>query len=219
MNLGSPPSASPTAIVLPAWCAPMTKPKTETIKLLVGTRLVTDRRFRGARLSDRPRGLWPALPASHRRQSQGQERRMPSDLRANTQRQRRPDVDRVAAADAFSNSAHSRESGNSATGSPPTRGRAENKYLHRTPLRHGPHRARAHASSPACIITAATSRAGSVYWPNSASAWERRSSPSMTFSITRRSAGRSLDVLTCVREKCTHDRGGFAARRQCRTAS
>ena len=44
--------------------------------------------------------------------------------------------------------------------------------------------------SPASIIIAATSRAGSASWPNSASAWMRRSSPSTTFTITRRSAGR-----------------------------
>ena len=37
--------------------------------------------FRGAGLSDRSRSLRPALPPAHRRQSQSQERRMPSDLR------------------------------------------------------------------------------------------------------------------------------------------
>ena len=41
MNSDSPPSASPTAILLPAWCAPMTKREKRNIKLLVGTRLVT----------------------------------------------------------------------------------------------------------------------------------------------------------------------------------
>ena len=50
---------------------------------------------------------------------------------------------------------------------------------------------RAAPSSPACIIIAATSRAGSGFWPNSASASARRSSPSTTFPITCRSAGRS----------------------------
>ena len=54
-----------------------------------------DRWFRGARLSDRSRRLWPALPPHHRRQSQGQEGRMPSDLRRHSRRQRRPDADRI----------------------------------------------------------------------------------------------------------------------------
>ena len=45
--------------------------------------------------------------------------------------------------------------------------------------------------SPAPIIIAATSRAGSACWPNSAAASARRSSPSTTLSITHRSAGRS----------------------------
>ena len=35
------PSALPTAIRSPAWCAPMTKSKNRAIKLIVGTRLVT----------------------------------------------------------------------------------------------------------------------------------------------------------------------------------
>ncbi len=143
----------------------------QNIKLLVGTRLVTDRRVRGAGLSDRPRSLWPALPPHHRRQSQSQERRMPSDLRADSQRQRRPDFYRLAAANAVVRDAERR--------------------FHRPSLRLGPRRAAAAPSSPACIIIAATSRAGSGYWPNSARGSARRSSPSTTFSITPPDAGRS----------------------------
>ena len=41
MNSALPPSASPTATALPAWCAPMMKPEKRKIKFLVGVRLVT----------------------------------------------------------------------------------------------------------------------------------------------------------------------------------
>jgi error-prone DNA polymerase len=41
MSSAALPSASPTAIHLPAWCAPIDEARNRKIKLLVGTRLVT----------------------------------------------------------------------------------------------------------------------------------------------------------------------------------
>ena len=151
-------------------------------------------RLRGADLSDRSASLWAALPASDGGQSQGQERRMPSDLRADSGCRRRPDFYRVAAGGAFARS-HRRAS--------------SCFWLAQR---------RAAPSSPASIITAATSRAGSACWPSSASGTARRSSPSTTCIITRRSAGRSSTSSPASARNALF-RSRLPARRQCRAAS
>ena len=155
------------------------------------------RRFRGARLSDRSGGLWPALPAADEGQSRGEERRMPHRLRGHSRRERRPDAHRLAAGRA---------------------GFAQRDFTERLAAL-GARRRRAAPFSPACIAIAATSRAGSAFWPSSASSSARRSSPSTTCFITRRSAGRSLDVAHLRPREMHHRRGGLPARRQCRAPS
>ena len=73
-------------------------------------------------------------------------------------------------------------------------------------------------SLPACIITAATSRGGSVCWPSSASGTARRSSPSTTCIITRRSAGRS-STSSPASARNARSPSRLPARRQCRAPS
>ncbi|CAA9346838.1 MAG: Error-prone repair homolog of DNA polymerase III alpha subunit, partial [uncultured Microvirga sp.] len=53
-----------------------------------------DRWIRGGRLSDRPGGLWPAVPTSQSRQSEGREGPMRHRLRRNPRGRRRPDFHR-----------------------------------------------------------------------------------------------------------------------------
>ena len=160
--------------------------KKRKIKLLVGVAPCHRRRLRGARLSDRSPSLWTALPASDHRQSQSQERRMPSDLRRNS----------------------GASEGQIFIALPPkdTLGRLSQ----RTAFTHWlATRRRAAPSLPACIIIAATSRAGSACWPNSASEPARRSSPSTTCFYHAPERRPLADVLTCIREKCTIAEAGL----------
>ena len=161
--------------------------KRKAVKLLVGTRLVTHRRLRGPRLSDRPHRLWPALPAPDRRaiQSEGKANAI-SPSRTFSAASDRPDA--IAAA----RRSEPVESGFSPSGWP------------RSPTPH-----RDAASSPACIAIAATSRAASACSMSSANARARRSSPSTTCIYHVPERRPLADVLTCIREKCTVAEAGF----------
>ena len=200
---GLPPSASPTATALPAWCAPTAKPGSDNIKLLVGTRLVTDRRFRGARLSDRSRSLWPALPAADPRQSPGQKGRMPSGLRRRFWRPAKARSHRRAAAETVFRCP--------ACGFRQPRASADERDTASSPNASPPWRARRRAArfSPALIIIAATSRAGLAFWPNSAT---RLGAPLVAVNDVFYHAPERrplADIVTCVREKCTLAEAGL----------
>ena len=69
------------------------------IKLLVGVRLVTVDGFEVLAYPTDRAAYGRLCRLHHGRQSQSQERRMPSDLRGDSRRQRRPDSDRGAAAE------------------------------------------------------------------------------------------------------------------------
>ena len=121
-----------------------------------------DRWFRSDRLSDRPRGLWPAVPAAQHRQPARQEGRVPCS--------------------ASRKSSPPRE-GQIFIAMPPPRLEPE---LHRAACRGScTPRLIANLSRRPCIAIAPTSRAGSAGSPSSPSARTRRSSPSTTCSITR----------------------------------
>ena len=130
---------------------------------------------------------------------------MPSDLRGDSRRERRPDLIALAAARSICRSSPRKRG-------PRTDSRLRgNERRDDSPPASPPSSARRRAApfSPACIIIAATSRAGSGSWPSSASALGAPLVAVNDVPITRPSAGRSPICVTCIREKCTLAEAGL----------
>ena len=73
--------------------------KRKSIKLLVGTRLVTSDGFEVLAYPTDREATWAALPASDDGQSRREEGRVPTELRSDSRHERRPDAHRSATPD------------------------------------------------------------------------------------------------------------------------
>ena len=186
---GSRPSASPTAIRWPAWCARIAAAKEHQHPLPRRRAARHRRRLRGGLLSHRPRGLWPAVPPADRRQSARRSR-----------------------ASAISPSRRCSPRARARSSSPCRRGGSTPAFIERLRALAAAARGRVYLGAALRLRGDERRRLGEL--AELAAGRARRWSPP-TMSLYHHPGRKPLaDVLTCIREKCTIARGRLPPRGQ-----